>query len=176
MSPPTGLERLDAIEAIRTLPLRYAVAIEHRDVDAMAALFSPHARFGAWGQGEEGLRALMGDTLRSSILAVILVANHLVEVDDADHAHGEVWARCYAQNDPGEFTEQLIKYEDAYERLEGRWLFLHRRHRLWFGVHAPTPLTQPPADWPQHQVGVGDVPLADPVFAAWYQRTRRLEA
>jgi hypothetical protein len=175
MTAPSGVARLEALEAIRELPLRYSVAIEHRDVDAMASLFSPNARFGAWGQGEDGLRALVGDTLRSSILAVILVANHLIELEDANRAHGEVWARCYAQNDPGEFTEQVIKYEDTYERVADRWLFLRRRHRLWFGATASSPLDQPPANWPERQVGVGDVPLADPVFTAWYERTRGAE-
>lgn len=171
MTPPSGLDRLLALDEIRQLPLKYAVAIERRDVDAMASLFSPNARFGSWGQGEAGLRALMGETMNSSIFAVILVANHLIELDRADAAHGEVWARCYAQNDPGEFVEQLIKYEDTYERIEDRWLFLRRRHRLWFGAAVPSsPLDQPPANWPDRQVGVGDVPLADPLFAAWHAR------
>ena len=171
MSEPSGLDRLLALDEIRQLPLRYAVAIERRDVDAMATLFSPNAGFGPWGQGEEGLRALMGETMSSSIFAVILVANHLVDIDSADAAHGEVWARCYAQNDSEDFVEQLIRYEDTYERVDGRWLFLRRRHRLWFGAAVPSsPLDQPPADWPARQVGVGDVPLADPLFAAWHAR------
>jgi hypothetical protein len=169
VSAPAGLERLLALDEIRALPLLYAVAIERRDVDAMAALFSPNASFGTWGRGDAGLRALMGDSLAASVFAVILVANHLIELDGQDRATGEVWARCYAQNDPGGFVEQLIKYEDTYERVDGRWLFLRRRHRLWFGVDvAPSPLDQRAADWPARQVGVGDLPLADPVFAAWY--------
>jgi hypothetical protein len=172
MSAPSGLDRLLALEEIRRLPVSYAVAIEGRDVDAMASLFSPAARFGPWGEGEAGLRALMTETMASSIFAVILVANHLVDFDDADHAHGQVWARCYAQSDPGDFVEQLIKYEDTYERVDGRWLFLRRRHRLWFGAPAPSPFDQAPAEWPASQTGVGDVPLADPLFAAWYSRRR----
>lgn len=165
------VERLLALDEIRTLPLRYAVAIEQRDIDAMASLFSPNARFGSWGEGEAGARALMGDSMASSLLAVILVANHLIEFDDDDHAHGEVWARCYAQNDPGGFIEQLIKYVDVYERVDGRWCFLRRRHLLWFGMDVePSPLRQAPANWPERQVGVGDLPLADPVVAAWRRR------
>jgi hypothetical protein len=177
MSPASDVARLLALERIRSLPVRYSIAIERRDVDAMAALFSPNARFGSWGDGEQGLRSLMGKTLQTTVFAVILVANHLIEIDDPDHAHGEVWARCYAQDEPNGFTEQLIKYEDTYERVAGRWLFLRRRHRLWFGVSSPSPLRQPPANWPKHQVGVGDVPLADPVFAVWYaERGRAAEA
>jgi hypothetical protein len=170
------LDRLLALEEIRRLPLLYAAAIERRDADAMAQLFSPRARFGRWGDGPAGLRALMGETMASSILAVILVANHLVDLDNSgpDRAHGQVWARCYAQDDAGDFVEQLIRYDDAYERVDGRWLFLHRRHRLWFGTAVErSPLAQAPANWPESQVGVGDLPLSDPVFAAWHTRRTR---
>jgi hypothetical protein len=49
----TGIDRLEAMEAIQKLPLRYSAAIEHRDVDAMASLFSPNARFGPYGNRNE---------------------------------------------------------------------------------------------------------------------------
>lgn len=169
-TPPSGLDRLLALEEIRELPLRYAAAIESRDLDLMARLFSPNARFGAHGKGDVGVRSLMADSLRTSVFAVILVANHLIDLVDADHAHGEVWARCYAQAEPEGFVEQLIRYVDDYERVDGRWTFVRRRHRLWLGASVePTPFDQQPADWPASQVGVGDVPLADPVFRAWYE-------
>jgi hypothetical protein len=168
MSPPEGLDRLLALEEIRALPLRYAAAIEARDVDAMAALFSPDARFGAWGDGPAGLRALMTETLGDSVFAVILVANHLIDLTGGEHARGQVWARCYAQNRTGGFVEQLIRYDDTYVAVGDRWLFLHRRHRLWLGAEvAPSPLDQAPANWPERQVGVGDIPLADPAFVDW---------
>ena len=173
MSAADALDRLLALEEIRRLPLEYASAIERRDVDGMVSLFSPNARFGPWGNGEAGLRALMGESMASSVFAVILVANHLVELDGPGSARGDVWARCYAQNDPGSFIEQLIRYDDTYERVDGRWTFLRRRHRLWFGVATEeSPFDQPPADWPARQVGVGDVPLGDPIFAAWYAQRR----
>ena len=164
------VDRLVALEAIRTLPLRYAAAIERRDVDAMVDLFSPAARFGRWGDGEAGLRSLMAEMMASSVFAVILVANHLINLTEPGRAEGEVWARCYAQDRTGGFVEQLIKYEDTYEVVDGAWRFLRRRHRLWFGATAASsPLEQPPAAWPRSQVGVGDIPLADPDFVTWYE-------
>ncbi|OJZ75995.1 hypothetical protein BRW65_00610 [Mycobacterium paraffinicum] len=157
-------------EEIRQLPYRYAAAIEARNVDAMAELFVPHARFGEHGEGREALRRLMSASLDASVFAVILVANHLVELDADDRAHGQVWAQCFAQTHAEGFVEQLIKYEDHYERHCGRWLFLHRRHRLFYGVsRKSSPLTQEAASWPRKQTGVGDLPLADPVFTAWWQ-------
>ena len=155
---------------IRELPYRYAAAIEARDVDAMTELFAPDARFGEYGSGPDGLRRLMLDSLEGSLFAVILVANHLVEFDDDEHATGQVWAHCYAQTRDEGFVEQLIRYEDRYERIGGRWLFAHRRHRLWYGVaHERSPLAQRAADWPHSQIGVGDIPLADQDFTAWWR-------
>ncbi len=159
-----------AREEIRQLPYRYAAAVETRDVEAMADLFVPHARFGDHGEGREGLRRLMSHSADASVFAVILVANHLVELDAVNQAHGQVWAQCFAQTHTEGFIEQLIKYEDRYERHGGHWLFLHRRHRLFYGVSRQTsPLTQQAACWPRNQTGVGDLPLTDPVFTDWWR-------
>lgn len=168
-----ALDELLARDEIRALPLRYAAAIEARDVDAMAELFSPNARFGDHGDGPDGLRALMTDSLDGSLFAVILVANHLIELQDDAHATGQVWAHCHAQTRSDGFLDQLIRYDDTYEKVDGRWLFAHRRHRLWYGAaRERSPLVQPPANWPRSQIGVGDIPLADPEFAAWWKSSR----
>ena len=55
MSPNEGdVAALLARDEIRALPIRYAAAVEARDVDAMAELFAPTARFGAYGDGRRG--------------------------------------------------------------------------------------------------------------------------
>jgi hypothetical protein len=165
------IAELVARDQIRRLPLRYAQSIERRDVDAMASLFVPHARFGRYGEGAAAVKRLMGDTMTTNVFAVILVANHLIELDDEGHAHGEVWAHCFAHNRDDGFIEQLVKYEDRYERYDGEWLFLHRRHRLWYGVrHPKSPLEQLAASWPERQFGVGDLPLEDSDFRDWWRR------
>ncbi|MDG5485948.1 nuclear transport factor 2 family protein [Mycolicibacterium gadium] len=170
------LAKLLSLNEIRELAYKYAAAVESRDVDAMAKLFSPSARFGSYGDGPDGLRRLMVDSMTGSLFAVILVANHLVEFDDDVHARGQVWAHCYAQERTEGFLDQLIKYEDAYEQVDGRWLFVQRRHRLWYGAaHSRSPLDQNAADWPRNQIGVGDIPLADPEFAAWWQTRSKTE-
>lgn len=166
-----GVRELLAREEIRQLPYRYAAAIESRDADAMADLFVPHARFGDYGDGRDGVSRLMSDNLDGCVFAVILVANHHIELDGEDRAHGWVWAQCFAQTRAG-FIEQLIRYEDRYERYAGRWHFLYRQHRLYYGVSRDSPLTQQAAEWPRSQTGVGDVPLADPLFVAWWNATK----
>ncbi len=170
----SSLREVLAREEIRQLPYRYAAAVEARDIDAMAGLFVPHARFGEYGNGRDGLHRLMSESLDASVFAVILVANHLIELDGDDRARGQVWAQCFAQTEADGFVEQLLKYEDRYEKHLGRWCFLHRRHRLFYGLRHPTsPLTQAPADWPRGQTGVGDLPLADPAFVAWWNDPTR---
>lgn len=169
MSQRDPVALLVARDGIRQLAYRYAAALEARDIDAMVDLFSPDARFGEHGDGPDGVRRLMTTSLDGTLFAVILVANHLIDFDDDRRAHGEVWAHCYAQTQADGFVEQLIKYEDRYELRDGRWLFLRRKHRLWYGVaHAESPLRQPAANWPASQVGVGDIPLADNAFRAWW--------
>lgn len=112
----------------------------------------------------------MSASLDAGVFAVILVANHLVELEAGDRAHGQVWAQCFAQTHADGFVEQLIKYEDRYELYGGRWLFQHRRHRLFYGVSRRTsPLMQEAASWPRNQIGVGDLPLTDPVFTDWWR-------
>jgi len=168
----TDLERLVALDEIRRLPLRYAKAIEQRDVEGMVALFAAEARFGEYGTGPDGVRRLMTETMADGLVAVILVANHLVELALPDDARGEVWAVCVAQSED-EYVEQLLRYEDRYRREGGEWRFLHRRHRLWYGERrSPSPFEQRPAEWPRAQVGLGDIPLADERFLRWWEARR----
>jgi hypothetical protein len=163
------VEQTVARVEIQQLAYRYSSALERRDIDAMVDLFVPHARFGPFGEGPAALRRLTEESLAGMQLTVVLVHNHLIEFDATDRAHGEVWARCYAQTDTDGYLEQLLRYEDRYELHEGRWRFLHRRHRLWFGAAvSPSPLAQPEAHWPEHQVGVGDIPFENPEFVRWW--------
>jgi len=169
MTHPDQVAQLVARDEIRQLAYRYAAALEARDVDAMADLFSPDARFGEFGDGPEALRRLMTASIDGCLFTVILVANHLIDFDGDGRAHGQVWAHCFAQTEADGFVEQLIRYDDRYERRDGRWLFSHRRHRLWYGLgHPESPLRQPAANWPVSQIGVGDLPLSDDVFYAWW--------
>lgn len=166
----SAVDRAVARDEIRQLAYRYAAAVEKRDAEAMVDLFVPHARFGPYGEGPDALRRLMQESMAGSLFAVILVANHVIDFEGSDRAAGEVWAHCHAETERDGFVEQLIKYEDRYERREGRWLFLHRRHRLWYGVgHRDSPLRQEEAAWPARQIGVGDLPLTDSRFVQWWR-------
>ncbi len=176
-APMEPVDVLVAKDSIRELVYRYSSAIADRDVDLMVSLYVPDASFGQLGTGPDALRSMMDSTMSDLMLGVILVANHSITVEDHDRASGEVWARCYAQNDGG-YYEQLIKYVDRYRRVGATgtdWRFEHRRHHLWFGQAAASPLAQAPAEWPINLVGVGRIPLRDPAVIAWREAMEGVE-
>ncbi|MEL7209806.1 MAG: nuclear transport factor 2 family protein, partial [Actinomycetota bacterium] len=67
-------------------------------------------------------------------------------------------------DDPDEgWIRQSIIYRDTYERRDGRWLFVRRRHHLVYGQRDERdPLDQPAANWPERQIGRGTDPRTRP--------------
>jgi len=153
---PAAADRLWAVHQIQQLAYGYAHAFALRDRELMLSL---------WDETESpvGLPSLDIHRLRRDIdrwwdtLGTVLlhVTNHLIDLDDDDHARGSV--HCLGQIDLGhQFVDQTILYRDRYVRRDGRWLFATREHRLWFGQERPShPLRQPPANWPRRQIGLG---------------------
>lgn len=175
----TPLDRTIARDEIRQLAYRYADAVDRRDLDLLVSLYRPDARFGSFGEGPDACRAFFRASLETIGIAVLLVANHLIDVDDAESATGTVWAHGFVDDggsarENGELIQQLIRYDDRYVKIGGEWRFTRRRHHLWLGWHhaEPAPLSQPPADWPTRQVGVGSIPYDDPAWREfWSDRT-----
>lgn len=167
---PGAIERVIATEEIRRLVYLYADAVDRRDLDQLASLYRSDARFGPYGEGPEACRAFFADSLAEIGIAVLLVANHLIDFEDADHATGTVWAHGYIDDHSEGFIQQLIKYDDRYARIDGEWRFTRRRHFLWLGwKHGDSvPLTQEPAEWPRRQVGLGSIPYDDPAWQEFW--------
>tara|TARA_Y100001970_G_scaffold41606_2_gene51599 strand:+ start:34672 stop:35205 length:534 start_codon:yes stop_codon:yes gene_type:complete len=162
-----AVRELHAKEEIRDLVLSYCEAIRNRDIELLITLYTPDAKFGSMGSGEDGLRSMAEATMEQLEFAVILVTNHRITFLSKSEAKGEVWARCYAQNKREGYYEQLIRYTDLYEFSKSQnldkenWKFKHRRHDLWFGQSKESPLMLPPADWPKNNIGLGRDPLSD---------------
>lgn len=169
---PTPLERVVAAEEIRQLAVRYAYAVDSRDRDLLESLWvEPESDV---EYPEMNLRTVRRDHPRwfDKGPTVHFVGNHLIEVDDPHHAHGVVY--CWAQLDLIErFVDQSILYQDQYVHSDGRWLFLQRRHLLWFGQpRERNPVEQPAEQWPRTHVGRGTLPgaIMPPDRAARYLR------
>jgi len=157
----SDLERLLAYEEIRQLTARYAVAMDSRDLDAMADLFVEDYRHWDGQVGRQALRDALEEAFRSGMGGEVLFAlngTHLINLVDADHAFGTLYTHAQF-GDAGRWIHQTVVYQDSYERRDGVWYFTFRDHQLVYGVEvAERPLDQPPAKWPQNVVGRGTMP------------------
>ncbi len=168
------IDRLWSHEQIRQLVARYAVAVDSRDLDALVALFVDDVRVGRDTFGRAALRESFVESLGSIGVSILNVGTHVIDMVDADHAMGLVY--CKGEIQDGErWIHQAILYRDTYERRDGEWLFVRRRHELWYGQALErSPLDQPPADWPVNHDGLGTVPGTWPSWDAfWSERGQR---
>ncbi len=136
--PATAEDRLDRMEsyaAIQQLVSRYARALDARDMGSVAALFSPDVQVGSTARGRAALQAWMSDLMASMRTSVHLVANHVIDFHDADHASGVVYCRDELERpDTGEWAVGTIQYWDDYKRVDGEWFIDRRRLHRWYLV------------------------------------------
>ena len=135
------LDRLDAYRQIRQLPHRYALALDTRNIDDLVALFIEDVQVGRDRWGRPALREWFVRAFAKFKASIHFVGNHIIDLDDEDHAHGVVYCRDEIER-PGEWMVGMIQYWDTYERREGLWYFKRRRLMRWYGVDA---LTRPAA-------------------------------
>jgi ketosteroid isomerase-like protein len=167
MGEPTALERVVAHDEIRQLVARYAVALDSRDFDELVSLFVDDVQVGREQRGRAALRDFFEASVRETTVTVLNVGTHLIELHDADHARGVVYCRGEIQVGD-QWIVQLIQYRDTYERRDGAWYFVRRRHLLWHGRPVGTsPVGLPPARWPEHHTGTGELPEA---WESWRHR------
>ena len=152
------LARLVAYQEIQQLAYGYAVHMDARDIDRLVELFVPDVRVGREARGRDALRTDFERSLRAVGITFLHVGNHLIELEDDDHARGIVYCRGEIQ-DGERWIVQAIQYHDRYERRDGRWLFVRRKHLLVYGAElGENPLALPPANWPASHTGRGTLP------------------
>lgn len=162
------IQRLLAYEEIRQLAARYAVATDSRDLDSLVSLFVDDVWVGGEKRGRTALREFFDRTLREVGITILNVGTHVIDFDDADHAHGIVYCRGEIQV-ARTWVVQAIQYRDEYERRAGHWYFFRRRHLLWYGREVGTsPLDLPPANWPEHHTGTGELPQEWPSWRTFW--------
>jgi hypothetical protein len=168
---------MESLAMIRQLPYRYALALDSRDMGALAGLFVPDVRVGKQEVGREALQRWFTEAMQRPKTSVHFIGNHIIDFDDADHAHGIVYCRDELERpETGEWEIGTLQYWDSYVRVDGEWCFERRKFHRWYLVDA---LTRP-----AHGAGVDDG--SDPLharqlpeaFASWHAfwaRTTRTE-
>ena len=158
-------DRIDRIEsrlAIGQLPIRYAMAVDGRDVESWLALFVPDVQIGRDQFGREALRGWIVPALQTFRRSVHQIVGHRIELVDADHATGAVYCRAEHEVDD-RWIVMAICYFDDYRRVDDEWLFARRREKHWYA-----------ADINEHPQAVGfdswhgdDPPRLPGAFATW---------
>jgi hypothetical protein len=140
---------MESLAEIQQLPARYALALDSRDMDSLVELFVPDVRVGSDAQGRAALRDWFDTTMRPMRTSIHLVANHIVDFDDADHARGVVYCHDELEwPERGEWEQGKLQYQDSYVRVDGEWCFARRRFLRWYIVDA--------LRRPEHGAGVND--------------------
>jgi hypothetical protein len=135
--PDPGLaervERIEAQLAIEQLAVRYAMAVDSRDIDAWVGCFRPDVDMGRHGTGREALRRYIDPKVRQFYRSVHQICGHRIELAGPDQATGAVY--CRAEHEVGDrWIVMAICYFDDYARLDGEWFFSRRRERHWYAA------------------------------------------
>ena len=126
------LDRLEALEEIRQLAAKYAVALDMRDLDSLVNLFVDDVRVPGQLSGRAALRRWYDVELRHDLLGSAHgVLGHVIDVHDTTHATGLVYSRNDLET-ASVWVIELLAYLDSYERRDGRWFFVKRRPLFWY--------------------------------------------
>jgi len=133
------LDRLESRDEIRQLISKYALALDMRDMDAMANLFVEDVAVGQ-SRGRQALRDWLDDTMRKQFDGTAHhVGTQIIEFIDRDNAVGVVYSKN--EHETGaEWVIMQMMYYDTYARRAGRWYFHRRQPLYWYA----TDLNKPP--------------------------------
>ena len=128
--------RLDAVEsrlAIGQLPIRYAIAIDSRDVDAWVGLFVPDVQVGRDSFGRQALADQISPVLRGFHRSIHMIVGHRVDLDPTDRDAATGTTYCRAEHEVEDrWIVAAIAYFDTYRRVDGEWFFQRRKERGWY--------------------------------------------
>jgi hypothetical protein len=165
------LQRLLIHEELRQLVARYAVAIAKRDFETVANCFVEDVRVAPGVVGREHLRSWLAEGSRNTPVTMLITGTHQIDVESENLARGVLFCRA-EMGDAKNWAHQLIVYEDIYERRDSRWYFRLRKHLLVYGQNQDlVPLSQAPANWPEHEVGAGTAPMHWESWQKFYGRS-----
>lgn len=130
------LQRIDRIEshlAIQQLPIRYAIAVDSRDLDAWVNLFVDDVQVGKNARGRDALKTFIAGAVTSFYRSHHQICGQQIDFIDADHATGKTY--CRAEHEDGDsWVVMAICYFDTYERRDGKWYFARRIEEHWYSA------------------------------------------
>lgn len=181
MDPDDAIsERLDRMESrqdLLDLQVRYALAVDARDLDALSSLFVPDVHAGKFGSGRESLRHFFDEVLRRFYRSVHLLCGQSVLIDphDRDRATGKAYCRAEHEASDGWYVMAIL-YSDTFERRDGSWYFLRRRERHWYTTDAESRPSGPTFQgWPGLELPGPTLPQDFPTWSDYWSRSSPAE-
>jgi len=166
------LDRLESRDEIRQLISKYSLALDMRDIDAMANLFVADVKAGQGKSGRQALRDWLDDTMRRQFDGTSHhVGTTIIEFVDPDNAVGVVYSKN--EHETGaEWVIMQMMYYDFYRREGGRWYFRRRQPLYWYA----TDLNRPPVGsrkmrWPGREPYEGAFQSLFPSWREFWSRT-----
>jgi ketosteroid isomerase-like protein len=120
-------DQLADLEAIRALTHRYGLALDTFDLEGVLAVFAKDAVFDctAFGlerlDGRESLRRFFEHNEQAMATQMHLFANHIIEFDGPDDAHGTNYLLQDGYTKDGNRIQCLGLNRDRYVRTEDGW-------------------------------------------------------
>jgi hypothetical protein len=142
------IDRIESTLAIQQLPVRYALAVDGRDIQAWVNLFVEDVNCGRYGTGRDALASFIEPAVANFYRSQHFICGHKIDFVDPDNATGTVY--CRAEHEVGDhWVVMAILYFDTYERRGGEWFFVRRNERSWYS----SPITETPhgpsyTNWP----------------------------
>lgn len=169
------LDRLESRDEIRQLISKYTLALDMRDMDALAGLFVPDVKVGE-RTGRAALRDWLDDTMRRQFDGTSHhVGSTVIEFTGADDAVGVVYSKN--EHETGaEWVIMQMLYYDRYRRVDGRWCFARRQPLYWYA----TDLNKPPVGsrkmrWPGREPYEGSFHALFPSWKEYWDRGGRAD-
>ena len=139
--------RLRAVEdkdEIRELAARYCVVIDHKERDALKAMFTEDSRFYSAnglmdGQGIDGVMEVLSGRWDNIAMSYHVTHGHTIELDpnDPDRATGVAASHAEVLRG-GKPMRSALLYDDVYRRVDGRWRFAERKLSFYYYVEVDT--------------------------------------
>lgn len=125
--------RMESRLAIQELAVRYALAVDSRDIEAWLGLFVADVDCGRFGRGREALRQFIEPALARFYRSIHLVCGHAIDFESDELASGQVY--CRAEHEDGtRWIVVPLLYHDTYVRRHDRWYFAKRTDRNWYSA------------------------------------------